>query len=91
MRTLGRKQYELTNHLGNVLAVVNDMKKPVDDGTVQVDYWNPKVISYSDYYPFGMQMPDSTGNTEDYRYGFQGQEKDNELFGDGNALTQNCQ
>jgi hypothetical protein len=47
-RTLGFKQYELSNHLGNVLAVVNDMKLPVLDGTLIVSY---KAVVVSAYPP----------------------------------------
>ena len=37
-----------------------------------------EVSSYSDFYPFGMQMPGRHGSSDDYRYGFQGQERDKE-------------
>uniref|UniRef100_UPI002ED6BA28 RHS repeat domain-containing protein n=1 Tax=Flavobacterium sp. C4GT6 TaxID=3103818 RepID=UPI002ED6BA28 len=40
-----------------------------------------------DYYPFGMQMPNRFYNGTDYRYGFQGQEKDNEIKGEGNSYN----
>lgn len=49
--------------------------------------FEPHIISYSDYLPFGMQMPDRKGNTPQYRYGFQGQEKDDEVKGEGNSLN----
>jgi RHS repeat-associated protein len=39
------------------------------------------VLSFSDYYPFGMQMPGRNASTGDYRYGFQGQETDDEVTG----------
>jgi RHS repeat-associated protein len=39
------------------------------------------ILSFSDYYPFGMQMPNRNASTGDYRYGFQGQETDNEVTG----------
>jgi RHS repeat-associated protein len=39
------------------------------------------ILSFSDYYPFGMQMPGRNGSTGDYRYGFQGQETDDEVTG----------
>jgi RHS repeat-associated protein len=39
------------------------------------------ILSYSDYYPFGMQMPGRNASTGDYRYGFQGQETDDEVTG----------
>ncbi|MGJ8664812.1 MAG: RHS repeat domain-containing protein [Patiriisocius sp.] len=38
-----------------------------------------------DYYPFGMLVPGRHGNSGDYRYGFQGQEMDNEVKGEGNS------
>ena len=37
----------------------------------------------SDYYPFGMQMPDRNFTTENYRFGFNGKEKDDEVKPDG--------
>ena len=38
------------------------------------------------YYPFGMLMPRRTFASSDYRFGFNGQEKDNEISGEGNTL-----
>ena len=52
-----------------------------------VAFYYPQVVSWSDYYPFGMQMPGRNGNTPEYRYGFQGQEKDDEVKGAGNSYT----
>jgi hypothetical protein len=69
-RTLGEKQYELTNHLGNVLAVITDKKLANNE---------PDVVSTSDYFPFGMTMPGRMNNGLDYRYGFGSHEKDNEV------------
>jgi RHS repeat-associated protein len=40
-----------------------------------------RVLSFSDYYVFGMQMPGRNASTSDYRYGFQGQETDDEITG----------
>jgi RHS repeat-associated protein len=40
-----------------------------------------------DYYAFGMQMPGRNGSTGAYRYGFQGQEKDDEVKGEGNSVN----
>ncbi|MDR1730048.1 MAG: LysM peptidoglycan-binding domain-containing protein [Prevotellaceae bacterium] len=76
-RNLGEKVFELSNHLGNVLAVVSDKKKA--DGTADVK-------AVYDYYPFGMTMP-GRSLSGDYRYGFGGHEKDNEVSGDGNHLS----
>ena len=41
-----------------------------------------------DYYPFGMLVPSRHGSSDSYRYGFQGQEKDDEIKGgEGNSLN----
>ncbi|WP_146744006.1 RHS repeat domain-containing protein [Aequorivita antarctica] len=39
------------------------------------------------YYPFGMLMPGRHANTSNYRYGFQGQEMDDEIKGEGNSIN----
>ncbi|MDB9383652.1 hypothetical protein PN465_15715 [Nodularia spumigena CS-584] len=47
----------------------------------------PDVVEYYDYDPFGMQIAKRSTQLGKYRYGFQGQEKDDELKGDGNSLN----
>jgi RHS repeat-associated protein len=42
-------------------------------------HYEADVISYSDYYPFGSLMPGRNSGSEAYRYGFGGQEMDNEV------------
>jgi RHS repeat-associated protein len=84
-RFVGDKRYELSNHLGNVLSVITDRSLFVKVGTSYV--LNPDVVSYSDYYPFGSLVPNRHGASTAYRYGFQGQEKDDELKGEGNSLN----
>lgn len=39
------------------------------------------------YYPFGMMLPSRNESSSDYRYGFNGMEKDDEVKGDGNSYT----
>jgi len=39
-----------------------------------------------DYYPFGAQQPGRSFNSGDYRFGFNGMEKDDEIKGSGNSL-----
>ncbi|WP_276480271.1 LamG-like jellyroll fold domain-containing protein [Paraflavitalea pollutisoli] len=51
----GKKSYELTNHLGNVLAVVSDVVTTQPDNSLAAT-----VKTAHDYYPFGMQMPERT-------------------------------
>ncbi|WP_347067844.1 RHS repeat-associated core domain-containing protein [Flavobacterium sp. WV_118_3] len=87
----GDKRYELSNHLGNVLVVINDKKIPefekVDTPESGLVAFNADVLSYSDYYPFGMLQEARHGSKANYRYGFQGQEMDNEIKGEGNSLN----
>ena len=73
----GKRNYELTNHLGNVLAVINDRKTDSLSGTTKVGF-NAVVISASDYYPFGMGIDSRTYSFSSYRYGFNGKENDKE-------------
>jgi hypothetical protein len=76
----GKRKFELTNHLGNVMSVVTD-KKILDFSSGNVEY-NADVISYSDYYPGGSLMPGRNENSSNYRYGFnKGSEKDDEITG----------
>ena len=59
--------YQLTDHLGNVRAVI------MKNGENAVS-----LTAKTDYYPFGMPMPGPDNVVGDYRYKFQGQEKDSE-------------
>ena len=54
--------YEITDHLGNVRAVIEKQSGDVK--------------SFADYYPFGELLP--SRNSLNYRYAFQGQELDKE-------------
>jgi RHS repeat-associated protein len=85
--SLGNKLYEMSNHLGNVLTVINDIKVPVSSNTVDVDGYLATIVSTADYSPFGVQLDGRTISSDSYRYGFQGQEKDDELKGSGNAVN----
>jgi len=84
---IGSKLYELTNHLGNVLATITDNKIaiPSQSNSSLTDHYEADIVSAQDYYAFGMQMPGRqfTGGVG-YRYGFNGKENDNEVKGDGN-------
>ncbi|MBW1298310.1 RHS repeat domain-containing protein [Aquimarina litoralis] len=65
----GSSYYQLTDHLGNVRAVVGrtNSGQPI------------AMTTATDYYPFGLPMPGRTLNGgEQYRYAYQGQEKDPE-------------
>ncbi len=91
------------NHLGNVLQVVTDRKLAHDNGVYNpetggyytmilggdgvVDYYVSDVVSQSDYYPFGMLLPGRNSSEDEYRYGFQNQETDDEIKGEGNSVN----
>ncbi|HLZ85591.1 MAG TPA: hypothetical protein VKQ52_00070, partial [Puia sp.] len=88
--TRGNKLFELVNHLGNVLSTISDKRFGVsfDDSTVA--YYNPEIVSANDYYPFGMLQPGRTyteTGAGTYRFGFNGQEGDNEINGRGGAYS----
>jgi hypothetical protein len=70
-RLLGQKSYELTNHLGNVMAVVSDKVVEIENPsatytsatsaslTAPTDATQDASIKAAyDYYPFGMLMPE---------------------------------
>jgi hypothetical protein len=69
-RVLGEKNFELGNHLGNVLAVVTDKRLANNE---------PDVVSVTDYFPFGMPLPGRANNADSYRYGFNSQERETEI------------
>ncbi|MES2477741.1 MAG: hypothetical protein V4561_01550 [Bacteroidota bacterium] len=90
-RTLGRRYYEMTDHLGNVLATVLDRKTgtgelPGSSGTLY-DHWSADLASTADYYPGGMMMPGRNTEYSWSRMGFNGQAKDDEVYGKGNLNT----
>jgi RHS repeat-associated protein len=62
-----------------VLSVINDIKLPVlaEDGTTIISY-TAVVISATDYSAFGVALYGRTWSSENYRYGFNGKEKDSE-------------
>lgn len=80
----GSRFFELSNHLGNVLATIQDRMTVTNASGV--DYFDPVVVSAQDYYAFGMMMPGRTYSAPNggYRYGFNGKENDNEVKGKGN-------
>lgn len=84
----GRKAYEFKDHLDNVSEVTSDRRTPVDLGTdLLAEFFRARIVSARDFYPFGMVMPGRSFDTPAYRYGFQGQEGDGELLGEGNSVS----
>lgn len=87
--TKGNRNYELSNFRGDVLTVITDRKIPVADiqNPGLLSHSEADIISTSDIYPFGMQMPGRSFNSPMYRFGFNGQEKDDEITGVPGAHT----
>jgi hypothetical protein len=73
---------QLGNHLGNVLVTISDRKKGVADplNAALIKFFEPVMLSGTDYYPFGMAM--RVGGDNKYKYGFNGKENDNEVKGE---------
>jgi len=75
---IGIKYFELSNHLGNVLSTISDRKIEHGSGST-VEYYTADIISATDYYPFGFAMDERNFSSSEYRFGFNGQEKDDEF------------
>ena len=82
----GYKQYELANHLGNVLATISDRKFGVTSGgSSLIDHYDPHIVTAQDYYPFGMLSRVALPNSDvPYTHGFNGKWNDNEVKWLGN-------
>lgn len=89
--TRGQKIFELSNHLGNVLVTLSD--KLVATATNDVnnshtldgnETFTADIVSAQDYYPGGSIEPGRSYNAgAQYRYGFNGKEKSDEIEGSG--------
>ncbi|MBU0486848.1 MAG: hypothetical protein KKA07_00835, partial [Bacteroidetes bacterium] len=77
----GVTQYELTNHLGNVLVTITDRKIAYPDTTnpILIGHYQTDYRFTGDYWPFGMAVEERTSQKE-YRFGFNGMEKDDEVI-----------
>jgi len=86
-RILGNKSYEVSNHLGNVMAAVSDRKTTTPEpANTKIDFNETDIKAYSDYYPYGMLL-DNRNGSNGYRFGFQGQEKDDKVKGNYNSIN----
>jgi hypothetical protein len=75
-----------TNHLGNVLVTVSARPRLMYDNQT-FTHKEADVTSVSDYYPFGMLAPGRHWQSDSYRFGFNSQEKLDEIAGLGNHNT----
>jgi RHS repeat-associated protein len=84
------KNYELSNHLGNVYVIISGIKYGRDTATVtngsyvsatldgKADYYFTMPVTAMDYMPFGSSISERKGAIG-YRFGFNGKEKESEI------------
>ena len=78
----GKRNFEISNHLGNVLSVVSDKKIAVySSGTFS--HYIPDISFASDYFVFGQSMTGRIAQVKSYRYGFNGMERDKSEWNTG--------
>ncbi|HEX8549533.1 MAG TPA: RHS repeat-associated core domain-containing protein [Cytophagaceae bacterium] len=73
-RQVGKKEYELKDHLGNVRVVFGDVRSEASPGGKEID-----VRSYYNYYAFGATQPGRNKDVRGYRFNFNGKEMDYEI------------
>jgi hypothetical protein len=73
---LATKKYELSNHLGNVMAVVTDRRFVHSSG----GFATAEVVSATDYFVFGSAMPSREYNGSAYDFGFNTQMESPEIL-----------
>jgi RHS repeat-associated protein len=66
---------------------INGNGKKIFDVKIANPSYTADVVQQTDYYPYGMVMPNRNGSDNSYRYGFQAQEKDDEVKGAGNSVN----
>jgi RHS repeat-associated protein len=71
----------------NGMTVLSNQMPRIATNDGGINSNSPLILSAQDYYPFGMLMPERSFSSEDYRYGFNGHEKDDEVKGSGNHLS----
>jgi RHS repeat-associated protein len=98
-RDNGNIKYYLDGVLKRTVADANPTAPMIVDFSINVNgkkisnlkianpYYTADVVQQTDYYPYGMVMPNRNGSDNSYRYGFQGQEKDDEVKGAGESVN----
>lgn len=85
-RALDYKEYELTDHLGNVRVTIGDRKLSTLDANDEPIDFAVDVLTTGQYFPYGMGKPNQMyvkPQHERYRFGYNGMERElgDELFG----------
>ncbi len=66
--------------LPNQNIVLPNPNPPCPAANLVFDHYFPDLLLHTDYYAGGMQMPGRNYTSSSYRYGHNGQEKDDEIF-----------
>jgi RHS repeat-associated protein len=74
----GNIEYELTDHRGNVMAVITDKRIAISVDGVTIDHYEADVVKATDYSSFGAPLEGRTFQIRDYEYGYNGKRNDNE-------------
>jgi RHS repeat-associated protein len=82
------RRYEIKDHLGNVRTVISDVKNPDPTYTSSpIQFWKylADVKNISNIYPYGKLYGTNAiyNASEDYRYGFNGMEKEKNIDASG--------
>ena len=80
------RRYEIKDHLGNVRTVIADYKNPESTtGTMLLWKYKADVKNISNMYPYGKSYGTNAiyNAAEDYRYGFNGMEKEKNMDASG--------
>ncbi len=73
--------FEEAKELGSVLVTVTDRKIAHSSNGNTIDYYTADITSSQDYYPGGMLQPGRNFNSNSYKFGMNGQLKDDEISG----------
>jgi RHS repeat-associated protein len=87
-RKLGEKVFELVNHLGNIISTISDRKLMHEDlpnNPGVVHHYTAEILSVQEQFAFGMNMPGRSFSVEEYRYGFNGKENQDELMANNSS------
>ena len=89
------RRYEIKDHLGNVRTVVADYKNPdplTTSGTIPTWTYFADIKNISNMYPYGKSYGTNAiyNAVDDYRYGFNGMEKEKNISSDGSMMDFNA-
>lgn len=85
-REVGKKHYESSDHLGTVHAIVTDKKKATKSGSTVTGFTSITEATQKQY-AFGGGAPGTLTPGNNYRYKFNGMERDDEISGAGNSYN----